>query len=102
MQSMHSLIVLDAALAVIMIVLASLSRRLGAALKIRPYYRLFYVAVGMALGASLLSAVSQELSLSARMVVVILPNTLRLGAGVLGITASLRYWKWLFTEYFER
>jgi hypothetical protein len=58
--------------------------------------------VAMALAAALVSAVSQELSFGAKAVVVILLNALRLVAGILGAAASLRYWKWLFTEYFER
>ena len=43
MNALHSLILFDASTIVIMLIIAYLSRRLGEALKIRPYYRMLYV-----------------------------------------------------------
>ncbi len=103
MQSIPSLIVLDMAAAVIMIVLATLSRRLGEALKIRPYYRLLYVGVGLLITASLINAAASTTTLGvARALSHVLPEALRFIAGTIGVASCLRYWKWLFSEYLKK
>jgi hypothetical protein len=74
--------------------------RLGAALKIRPYYRYFYLAVvliGMAAAADVLST---NLSGMIRIPKAISMG-LRCAAGLMGALTSMRYWKWLFSEYFK-
>lgn len=100
METVHNLIFLDIAVAVLFTVLGNLSMRLGGALKIPPYYRLFYVAViliGLAAAADVLGT---NLSGMVRIPKVI-SMALRCIAGLLAIPASLRYWKWLFSEHFS-
>jgi hypothetical protein len=104
MQTVPNLIILDTAAAVIMIVLASLSRRLGEALKIRPYYRLIYAAVTLLLAASLINAVFYDpaAAATARTALDVVPAGLRFTAGIIAAASCLRYWKWLFSEYLKK
>ena len=43
MVPLHSIILFDASVVVIMLIIAYLSRRIGEALKIKPFYRLLYL-----------------------------------------------------------
>jgi hypothetical protein len=101
MQYMHNLIILDVAAAVLFVVLAHLSMRLGAALKIRPYFRLFHFAAILVLTAALLGVVSQNLPEAYATVREVIPMALRCLAGFLAVGTALRYWKWLFAEYLK-
>jgi len=84
-----------------------LSRKLGGVTKMRPYYRGFYVAMGL-IG---LAAVSSWLLLTVRVTPDLLPATwhdetpyavIFAVALVIAVTLSLgvawRYWGWLFKE----
>jgi len=103
MQSIHSLIILDAAMAVIMIVLALLSKRLGEALKIRPYYRFLYLSVALILIDSFMNAISADVSIAVgKNISGALPNIVRFFAGLIAVAACFRYWKWLFVEYMKK
>jgi hypothetical protein len=99
---MHNLIILDISAAVLMVVLADLSMRLGSALKIPPYYRIFYVSAGLVLGATLVSVIAQTfptLDITTYRTTAML---MRGVAGVLSVATALRYWKWLFAEFVKR
>jgi uncharacterized membrane protein len=103
MQTVPNLIILDTAAAVVIIVLASLSRRLGEALKIRPYYRLMYVGVALLLFATLINAVFHDPTVvTGRSVADVLPGALRFCAAIIAVASCLRYWKWLFSEYLKK
>jgi hypothetical protein len=101
MQYMHNLIILDVSAAVLLVVLAHLSMRLGAALKVRPYFRLFHFAAVLVLTAAFLGVVSQSLPQEYATVREVVPMGLRCLAGCLAVGTALRYWKWLFAEYFK-
>lgn len=96
---MHSLIVFDASVVVIMIIIAYLSRRIGEALKIKPYYRLLYVTSLIiaitALGDSILNDINIH-------VPAIIPMGIRFCAAVCAFVVSLRYWSWAFFEYLRK
>ena len=94
----QSLFVVDMSVMVTMVVLADLSRRLGEALKIRPYYRTLYVTIGMVFAAFVLDAFRETLPYRVLDLVAI---AMRAVAGVLGIVVCLPYWRWLFTEFFH-
>jgi hypothetical protein len=103
MYQSPALLILDAAAAVIMLVLASLSKGLGEALKIPRYYRLLYAAAGLVLIASLSSTIFFDLSGFAHIRMThLLPHGLRCIAGVIAVGVCMRYWKWLFGEYLKR
>jgi hypothetical protein len=98
-----ALLFIDAATAVIMLVLASLSKGLGNALKIRPYYRLLYFSAGLVLAASLMSAVYFDCAAAGKTCLVsIAAPAARLTAGITAFFVCMRYWKWLFSEFFKR
>jgi hypothetical protein len=80
-------------------ILANLSRRLGDVLKMPPYYRSFYVAMGF-LGVSILSRIALSSFTSARfpllaLAVYDIPFVI---AMIVGIAVAWRYWGWLFKE----
>lgn len=98
----QSLIFLDIAAVTIMLVLASLSRSLGEALKIPPYYGAFYAGVGAIVAALLVNATPVSgPGITDRGSSLIVPMLLRLIGGIVSAGACLRYWKWLFLEYFK-
>jgi hypothetical protein len=95
------------AVAYMLYILANLSRRLGAVTKMPPYYRGFYVAIGL-LTISILArvtlnsvALAPELSTGIvstplfSLVAYHLPNAL---AMAISIVLAWRYWNWLFKE----
>ncbi len=95
------------AVAYMLYIFANLSRRLGAVTKMPPYYRGFYVAIGL-LTISILArvtlnsvALAPELStgiVSApffSLVVYQIPFVL---AMVVSVALAWRYWSWLFKE----
>ena len=103
MQTIHSIIILDMATVVILSVLASLSKPLGDALKIRPYFRLFYLAAALVLFGSLLDSLSMDATFAlSRGFSEVLSGALRLTAGLISVGVCQRYWKWLFGEFFKK
>ncbi|MBD3315480.1 MAG: hypothetical protein GF344_06810 [Chitinivibrionales bacterium] len=99
---MHNLIILDISAAVIMVVLANLSMRLGSALKIPPYYRIFHVSTTLVLIASLVNVIAQTVPMMNSSAYQTTSMLMRSVAGVLSVATALRYWKWLFAEYVKR
>jgi hypothetical protein len=79
-------------------IFATLSRRLGAVTKMKPYYRGFYVAmilIGAAIVAGLTYNGDRTGDLLIYLFVYYLPLVL---AGVISLIVALRYWGWLFRE----
>jgi hypothetical protein len=95
----HSLILFDASAVVIMVIIAYLSRRIGDALKIKPYYRILYLtafvvaltAVGDTILNDMLVHVSQTITMGLRFV-----------AACTACAVSLRYWSWAFSEFLKK
>jgi hypothetical protein len=100
MLEINTLIILDVAASVIMAVLASLSQRLGEALKIAPLYRLFYVGIVLIITGAIAGAAASSAG-SAGNALILFSLTIRFISGLLAVAASLRYWRWLFAEYFK-
>ena len=97
MADLLTMILLDCSVITSMLILAYLSKRLGNALKIRPYYLLLYVmailivvADGIDLAALSFSAAHWPLG----------TLIIRGIAGCSAFGVCLRYWKWLFSEFF--
>jgi hypothetical protein len=99
MLSLQSLFFFDLSAITIMLVLAYLSKHLGQALKIRPYYRILYGTIALIIIASILDLISRTVNIS-------IPAALSLGlrftAAAAALCACLRYWNWLFAEYFKK
>ncbi|MFP4416602.1 MAG: hypothetical protein ACOC41_01165 [Chitinivibrionales bacterium] len=96
----ESLLILDAAMIILMVVLASLSKRLGEALKIPPVYRMLHVGVIIILGSAALSGIV-TIAGESESLLILSAVVLRVAAGIIAVISSLRYWHWLFSEYFK-
>jgi hypothetical protein len=97
MADLLTLIVFDCSVAISMLILAYLSKRLGNALKIRPYYALLYamaILIAMADGIDI-AAFSFSVKHWPQATLYI-----RGIAGCIAFGVCLRYWKWLFSEFF--
>jgi hypothetical protein len=89
----------DATAAIMMLVLAYLSRRLGEAMHIRPYYVIFFVTAALIVTASGLETIPRTLSFE---FMALLANLLRFVAAAAAFAVALRYWKWLFAEFSKK
>ncbi len=101
MINQESLIILDVAMIILMLVLASLSKRLGEAMKIPPVYHAWTVGVVFILIAAALSGIDTIANDTTVPLMTMTAISLRVAAGALSVVASLRYWHWLFSEYFK-
>ena len=96
-----------AAVAYLLYIFANLSRRLGAVTKMPPYYRGFYVAIGLLTISTLarvtLSSMALAPELSTGMVSTPLFSRVAYHipfvlAVVISVALAWRYWSWLFKE----
>lgn len=97
----HYIILLDASAVALCAVFASLSRSLGEALKTPRYYVLFHAAIVLVSLAALADILSTSGILHLNGVLDAIPRVLRMCAGLLALLTALRYWKWLFPEFFH-
>ena len=99
MSFTHSIALFDASAVLIMVILAYLSRPLGEALKIPPYYRLLYLtslvialtAIGETIGNDLAFHIPQSITM-----------LLRFLSALIAFVVCLKYWKWAFSEFFRK
>ena len=98
MDIIHPLIIFDISFITVIYVIASLSSRLGEALKIPQYYKLFYFSITITLIGSVLNIIQLYLPTIS---VTTVSLVLRLVGGSIAVLVALRYWQWLFTEYFK-
>ena len=98
MVHLQGIFFFDVSVFIFMLVLAYLSNRLGDALKIPPYYKVLYGTAGMVIGASILDVVAGILPIPSIMKVSLL---IRFLAGIFACIIVLRYWMWVFSEFFK-
>jgi uncharacterized membrane protein len=96
-----------AAVAYMLYIFANLSRRLGAVTKMKPYYRGFYVAIGLLIISILARVTLSSLALAPEprndlvstplfsLVAYHIPFALAMATSV---ALAWRYWSWLFKE----
>ncbi|MBN1309764.1 MAG: hypothetical protein JXA18_17730, partial [Chitinispirillaceae bacterium] len=89
----------DVSAIIFMFVLAYLSNRLGEALKIPPFYKMLYVTAVMVITASMLDVVSGILPAP---LLVTIALFIRFLAGIVSYTIVMRYWVWVFSEFFKQ
>jgi hypothetical protein len=89
----------DVAAVIMMLVLAYLSKRLGEAMHIRPYYLILFVTAALIVAASGLETIPRTLSFD---FMALLANSLRFAAAAAAFAVALRYWKWLFAEFSKK
>jgi hypothetical protein len=96
MVNIHSLTFFDISAVVAMIVLAYLSKRLGDALKIKPYYKILYVTALCITSASIADIVSTSFHITSMH---FLSMAIRFISSAGAFLVCLRYWNWLFSEF---
>jgi hypothetical protein len=90
-------LLLDLSLMTTMLILSYLSRKMGSALKIRPYYLILIIAAIVIAAAGGIDAGMRALSIASSP---LLPLIMRIAAGAAAVGVCLRYWSWLFSEFF--
>ena len=92
-----TLVLFDCSMVLIMLILAYLSKQLGGAMKTPPWYLAVF-------GAIIIVTVACVLDIAAAVFSFALPSLLtlgmRLGAGIITLGVCIRYWNWLFSEFF--
>jgi hypothetical protein len=97
MVDLAVMILFDESIIISMLILAYLSRKMGDALKIRPYYVILYIAAALIAAACGIDITVKAFSLTAAPLVSLV---MRACAGVAALAVCLRYWSWLFSEFF--
>jgi hypothetical protein len=98
MISLHGLILFDIAAVMAMMVVAYLSKNMGEALKIPPYYKILYVTAMFITFAAIADSVPRNILFPFSKTVTM---GLRCAAGIIALPVCLRYWKWLISEFFK-
>ena len=95
----QSLFFFDMSAIAMMLVFAYLSKRLGEALAVKPYYLILFATSAAIVTASGLETIPQSLSFR---FISIITYTLRCAATGIAFCVVLRYWKWLFAEFSKK
>lgn len=99
MADLSVIVLFDLSIVISMLILAFLSRKMGEALKIRPYYLILYVTALCVTAASGIDIAEKAGTIA---VAPLFSVILRCCAGVAAFGVCLRYWNWLFSEFFGR
>ncbi len=89
----------DISFIIAMLVISYLSKRLGDALKVAPVYKLLYITSAFVAVASIIDNVSVSYNVTTMPLV---SMALRFIAGAVSLIVALRYWSWLFSEFFRK
>ena len=98
MNYLQGIVYFDISVMIFMLVLAYLSGKLGEAMKIPPIYKILYVTAFMVFFASILESFAHVTDVH---LVVRIALVLRLLAGFIACGIVLRYWMWVFNEFFK-
>ena len=98
MDHTQGIFFIDVSFIIFMFVLAYLSKRLGEALKIPPYYKMLYISAIMIIGALIIDVLSEILTIPS---VDKISLFIRFTAGFIACAIVLRYWVWVFSEFFK-
>jgi hypothetical protein len=99
MIAQHSLILFDASAVVIMVIIAYLSRRIGEALKIKPYYRILYLTSFVVALTALSDTMLNDINIHINQFILM---GLRFVSAGTAFVVSLRYWSWAFSEFLRK
>jgi hypothetical protein len=98
MVVLNDIVFFDISSIIAMIIVASLSKSIGEALNIRPYYKFLYFTSGCIAIAAILDTVPFEIS---NISIKTVSMTLRCIAGIIALPLCFKYWGWLFPEFFK-
>lgn len=91
------LFIYDIAAIMLMLLVSYLSRRLGEALKIPPYYRILYFTAFAVFAAFALETIFPSERLGTG-----IPLAIRCSAGAIALVTTFRYWGWLVSEFIKQ
>lgn len=94
---MSALGFLDMAMIVAMAVLSSLSSRLGAALKIPPYYKLYVLSIVLIAICAFIDSASMNTDIIT--IPLVITTSIRVIASLSALIITYRYWYWLAAEF---
>jgi chromate transport protein ChrA len=95
-MNLQALVLLDISSILLMIVLAYLSKRLGEAMKIKPFFKILYVTsimIVFALGIDFTAVYFDK------QIFTMLSLSMRFAAGLAAFVVCMVYWKWLFSAF---
>ncbi len=95
----HTLTLFDASAILSMYVLAYLSRRLGEALKVPPFYRILYLTAVLIAVAAVGETISNDIGIH---IPHSIPMAVRLISACAAFLVCLKYWNWAFLEYLRQ
>jgi hypothetical protein len=94
-----SILLFDASAVLLMVLLAYLSKPLGVALKIPPWYRLLYVTSVVIAITAAFETIGSDLGLHIPQGI---PLLVRVVSAIVAFFVCLKYWKWAFSEFFRK
>ena len=97
MVATTGIVFFDIAMVTCLLVMAYLSKRLGDALKVKPYYLALYGTAILVGSATLIDIFAQAFAIG---IAPVITHCLRMIAGVAAVLVCWRYWNWLFGEFF--
>ena len=103
--TIHTILLIDISSITLFLILSSLSKQIGEALKTPPYYRLYYGGVILIVLAIMINTLSITLRHAFSVTPEFsstLPMGLRFISGLIAVFSSMQYWKWLFSEYLKK
>ena len=98
MVTVPNIVFFDLSTIMAMLVIASLSKTIGEALKYRPFYILLYYASIVVAIAALADCLPPALKLSISPTITMV---MRCIAGLVALPVCLKYWKWVISEFFK-
>jgi len=98
---MDTLFVIDIAMIVLLMVLANLSQRIGDALRIPKYYKIFYGSASIIVTVGFIDNVLISSNFSSSDSVQLITAMIRVIAITISIPVATRYWHWLLKEKLE-
>ena len=97
----QSIFFFDVSAIIFMFVLAYLSKRLGEALKIPPWYKVLYGMAVLIIAASVLDVLSGIMPVPSVPSILKISLFIRFLGGIVSCGIVLRYWMWVFSEFFK-
>lgn len=98
MINIHSLTFFDLSVVITMLSIAYLSKRLGEALKIKPFYKILYITSFFIVCASGVDIIANSVHITSLSTV---SMSFRFISSAVAFVVCLRYWNWLFSEFLK-
>jgi hypothetical protein len=95
---LQNIVFFDISSVIAMLIVAALSKTIGEALKIKPYYKFLYFTSACVMVSAIIDTVPFKTNIEELKTITL---ALRCIAGLIALPVCLRYWKWLISEFFK-